>query len=160
MSPPHPVPQLSYFNVTALGNQSLLVAWQLEYDGGQPITSMNITVEALDSSSPAPVRAAGRATPVTYSVGVNDSYLLTSSFPQGWSYLITADVQNKVGTNTFKATGKMLRVELKKVFEYTFMIVKILRLWLHVYLLYVQPLWDQSTLLSAPLRLRAALGPC
>eukprot|EP00731_Ephydatia_muelleri_P012219 Em0006g1113a len=99
------VPQLSYFNVTALGNQSLLVAWQLEYDGGQPITSMNITVEALDSSSPAPVRAAGRATPVTYSVGVNDSYLLTSSFPQGWSYLVTAYVQNKVGTNTFKATA-------------------------------------------------------
>ena len=52
------VPQLSYLNVTALGNQSLLVSWQLQYDGGWPVTSLNITVEALDSS-PAPVRAEG-----------------------------------------------------------------------------------------------------
>lgn len=114
------------------------MAWQLEYDGGWPVTTMNITVEALDSSS-APVRTAGRPAPVTYSIGVNSSYLVTSSYPQGWVYLVTAQVQNKVGTSTFKAKGNNVS-ELhwenpfrKQVYDIWYMMMRILRLLLHAY---------------------------
>ena len=39
------VPQLLYLHARALQNLSLLIAWQLEYDGGFPVSNFLITVQ-------------------------------------------------------------------------------------------------------------------
>ncbi len=93
------VPSLSSLRASALQNNSILVEWELEYDGGHPITLLEVHV-ALHLPRP-PLLATPPARDLVYHVmdgGVER--LVTRGVEPGHTYTATATATNTLGPSS------------------------------------------------------------
>ena len=100
----HTVPRLEYFQATGLDNYSILIEWAVEYDGGFPITSLEIHVvqhAIRDKRSP----------PMTYVI--DDAYsgrYVTRVNEQGHTYILSATARNYLGSSESQITSGRLTI--------------------------------------------------
>jgi len=88
------VPQLRFLHARALQNLSLLIEWELEYDGGFPISNFLITVMAQ-----LPRQRRDIPDFLHYEVGVATGRLVTRALEQGRKYTVNAEVTNELGSS-------------------------------------------------------------
>lgn len=85
---------MTLFRANALPNNSILIEWQLEFDGGYPVTEFEIHV-ALQNSRPSVV------TPIqpdlVYHKGAGSTRLVTVPVVSGYSYTARATARNYLG---------------------------------------------------------------
>lgn len=81
-------------------NFSLLVTWDLAYDGGYPISQFTITI---DPQSPRARRQKGG---VVYHVEPSVGSLLSLPLKAGRRYLVTLSLENQVGIQEYRISGE------------------------------------------------------
>ena len=98
------VSQLKYFIATALPNNSLLLEWEVKFDGGHPIEEFHITIEG---QVPRQRRQAPHFLSFDLSPEqVNAGRHVTEAVESGREYTVTARVQNELGTREDGVNGK------------------------------------------------------
>ena len=99
------VPKLSFLRATEQINDSILIEWELEYNGGFPIVSFELQV-ILQTAR------AKRDTPTNpdliYHTDVDNGHLVTRSVENGRSYVVMAIVYNTIGSSDEFAYGKCI----------------------------------------------------
>lgn len=95
LSPPS-VPSIDHLRATALSNDSVLVEWGLEYDGGHPISLFEVHV-MLHSPRTRSRRATPTSADLVYHVDAGARRLVTRAVDAGHTYTIRAIATNSLG---------------------------------------------------------------
>lgn len=105
------MPKLSFLHATEQINDSILIEWELEYDGGFPIVSFEIHVILQTARTK-------RDTPTNpdliYHTNVDNDHLVTRSVENGRSYVVMAILYNTIGSSDEFAYGKYKKL-IKKL---------------------------------------------
>ncbi len=89
-----PVPQMSSFRSSVFPNNSVLLEWQLEYDGGSDIMEFAIHL-SLHNMRPSAIVPA--QPDLVYHRSVGASHVITHPVPSGFSYIARAVAINSLG---------------------------------------------------------------
>ena len=113
LPPPTPTslllaPKLASVDTRQEANLTLLVTWELAYDGGYPISEFTITIT---SESPRAKRQEGG---VVYHVDPSAGQLLSQPLPSGQRHLVTLTLENQVGIQDYSLSGKRERGREKR----------------------------------------------
>ena len=98
-------PKLRAFVATALTNNSLLLEWELEFDGGYPVTNFQITIEAQNLRQRR--QAASHLSLLLNPEQAEAGSLVTQVLSSGVAYAITARLENAVGRVEQETSGKL-----------------------------------------------------
>ena len=95
-----PAPKLLSVETRLEANLSVLVIWEMAYDGGYPIIQFIITI------SPESPRARRQEGGVVYHVDPSDRSLLTHPLEAGRRYLVSFSLENVLGEQYYSLSGE------------------------------------------------------
>lgn len=98
---PSTAPKLRYLNTIQEANFSLLVQWELQYDGGYPISLFTINIEPQ-------AQRAKRQQSYSFHVDPSTGELLTPPLEPGRRYQVVVRVENEVGVGEYQRNGESI----------------------------------------------------
>lgn len=91
----HAVPKLRHLHVDGLTNGSILLEWELEYDGGYPVLNFEIHI----TSGAGRARRDTTVPDLVYHTDVYSGRLITRAIRQGQTYVVMATAYNNLGAS-------------------------------------------------------------
>ena len=102
----HLAPKLLSVDTRQEANHSILVSWEVAYDGGSPITQFTVTISPHSPRQ----RTRRQEEGVVYHVDPSAGSLLTRPLETGRRYLVTVSLENSHGEQSYSLTGRWIRL--------------------------------------------------